>query len=160
MKKIVCIGLLSVLCACDKDELSDKVNRFNSENKSEEIKGYWKFEGAYKSSKEDNGFGNQVETIDRGEIVYFDADYQRFLHRDANTNTYSTSDRTKCHWYNDNKIIYSLYVEKNYTGVENSLEFQWPYAFGKTNDTLIVQNSGRLLYLTRHEKVPFKIRTP
>lgn len=164
MKKILCMGLLSVLYACDKDEISDKVNRFNSGNKSEELKGYWKFEGAYKLKEGDNGFnmvfGNRgVEAIGPGEMVYFDADYLRFLNHDAE-NTYSTWDRTKHYWYNDGKIIYSLNIQKPYDGMENIVEFQWPYAFGKTNDTLIVQNSGRLLYLTRHEEVPFKIWSP
>lgn len=128
--------------------------------KSEELKRFWRLEGFYKANSSsnwdnvslDNG---GVEEIGKGGIIYFDNTYLRFLNqRQDNDTLFYTFVRNRFYWFNENNMIKSLYqhdFEKE--GIKGIQEFQLPYRFGNTKDTLIVQNNKKILYLIKKEPV-------
>ena len=161
MKKLVLLLTILLCVSCDKDEIDDKVNEYKNKPRSEDLKGFWKLKGLYKSKDSqipsDLSINNGgIAGIGLDEILYLDNNYLRFLNKVNQEDTYSVNSKHRFYWYNENNFIKSVYQEK-YSNQNSEIlqEFQLPYKFGNSKDTLIVQNNGRIMYLLKTENVDF-----
>lgn len=161
MKKLVLLLTILLCVSCDKDEIDDKINEYKNKPKSEDLKGFWKLSGFYKSknpqSLSDLSISNGgVARIGYNEFLYFDNLYLRFVNKVNHGNTYSANSKHRFYWYNENNFIKSVYKENySYQNTEILQEFQLPYKFGETKDTLLIQNNGTIMYLLKTENVDF-----
>ncbi|HLV46563.1 MAG TPA: hypothetical protein VKY32_05940 [Flavobacterium sp.] len=153
MKEIMLCCAALVLLGCNEDELDDKIEFYKQQNKSEEIKGFWILKGTYGTGFLDTdveiGDGYFVR-IEAGEIMFLDDTYLRFLNK--SDNGFSMSGKNRFYWFNDDHFIKS--VHKLDFG-ENIFEFQLPYRFGQTKDTLIVFSQEKRVYLIKTEPVEY-----
>src|SRR5690606_2216447 len=162
MKKVIFLATLLLCIGCDSDEIEDKISNYKNKPKSEDLKGFWQLKGLYKP--ENNVNSNQVSLnngtiagIGLDEILFLDDNYLRFLNRSNPDEKYTVNAKDRFYWYDENNFIKSLYHQNfPYQNTETIDEFQLPYKFGETKDTLIVQSDGRIIYLLKTEDVDYE----
>lgn len=162
MKKVIFLTIISLCFSCDKDEFEDKINEYNNKPKSEDLKGFWQLKGLYKPENNENS--NEVSLrngtiagIGSNEILFLDDNYLRFLNKSNPNEKYAVDSKNRFYWCNENNYIKSLYHQSFlYQNTEIIEEFQLPYRFGETNDTLIVQSDGKIMYLLKTEDVDYE----
>lgn len=149
--------LAACLVSCD-SEIDDKINEYRNKPKMEALKGFWQLKGLYKknaTNSEPVSINNGgITGINEGEILYLDNEYLRFLKKRDNEMFYSY-EKDRFYWFSEDKFIKSMYqrsYEKNFKNIE---EFQLPYRFGESKDTLIVQSNRKVLYLLKKENVSY-----
>ena len=157
MKKVLLFCVALTLLSCNEDELDDKIDFYKNQNKSTEIQGFWMLKGIYNSEEPNDYIGTNIGISNGGiagigpeEIMFLDGTYLRFLNK--SDEGFSMSKKNRFYWFNDKSFIKSVY---KYDYGENLSEFQLPYKFGQTNDTLIVQSQGKVLYLLKNEPVEY-----
>lgn len=163
MKKIILFVAALLLVSCDKDEVEDKIKEYKNKPKSEDLKGFWQLKGFYKSDKEkpnDEAVINNgnVAGIGLDEILFMDNMYLRFLNKSQENDEvgYYLNKRERLYWYNDDKFIKSLHQDEyGNKYFDYYQEFQLPYRFGETKDTLIIQSNGRVVYLLKTDEVEY-----
>lgn len=157
MKKYLLFVLTMSLVNCD-SEIDDKINDYKNKPKAEDLKGFWQLKGLYKkeatstvSTSINNG---GVAGIGEGEILYLDHEYLRFLNKRSDGSFYSLGDR-RFYWFSEHNFIKSIYQRDNEKNFKNIEEFQLPYQFGESKDTLIVQSDKKILYLLKRENIDY-----
>lgn len=158
MKKLILLLSVLFFCvSCEKDEIDDKINEYKNKPKSEDLKGFWKLKGIYKSKSDEVSLNNgTIAGIGLNEILFLDDNYLRFLNLVNNGDTYSYNIKNRFYWYNENNFIKSVYKQEYSNQNAQFLEeFQVPYKFGETKDTLIVQQNGRVMYLLKTTDVEY-----
>lgn len=165
MKKILLLTAIFALFSCDSefDEFDDIINKYKTKPKSQELIGFWQLKGVYPPKTHNNqdiGIGfNDYIGIGYNEILFLDQDYLRFLNKALNENDslYSYNSKNKFHWFNEGNFINTLQeFEFNSKDFQNIEEYQFPYKFGQTKDTLIIQNRGHILYLLKKINVEYE----
>lgn len=160
MKKLLFLITTVTFFSCDND-LDDVVNDYKNKPKSQELIGFWQLEGVYPaiSSNQNNDIGISQGRVGIGlkEIMYLDTDYLRFLNKSSDSDSlYACNAKDKFHWYNQDLFIKSVHEEgSNTKNYHNISEYQIPYKFGLTKDTLIVQDNGKILYLLKRSDIKF-----
>lgn len=161
MKKIILFAITTLFFSCD-NEIEDTINDYKNKPKSEELKGFWLLKGIYQpdDSKEYNDpviSNGGIARIGINEIFYLDNEYLRFLNKSDNDPMYYCNAKQKFYWYNEDLYIKSLYEDQfNTDNWQNIAEYQLPYKFGQSKDTLIVQSAGQILYLTKQNNVEYE----
>jgi len=163
MEKLLLLLVVCMLLSCD-DDIDDVITRYQTNSKSQELVGFWQLKGTYPSIK--TGQNNEVAVFFNGylgithqEILFLDNDYLRFLNIAAtNGDTiYQFNTVNKFHWYNQGNLINALHQSQyNSSNYQTIQEHQFPYKFGTTKDTLILQCNGKILYLLKKINVKYK----
>lgn len=144
------------------NEIDDILNDYKTKPKSTELQGFWQLKGVYPpdSLKQDNEIGISQGWVGIGpdEIFYLDNKYLRFLNKSSDEDSlYHYNKKDRLYWYNNDKFIKSVYEEnyntKNYQYIN---EYQIPYKFGLSKDTLIVQSNYKTLYLIKRANIKFE----
>lgn len=159
MKKILLLTTIFSLFSCN-NEIDDILNDYKTKPKSEDLQGFWQLNGVYPpdSLKRDReiGISHGLVGIGPDEILYLDNEYLRFLRKSSDDDSYYYNKKDRLYWYNNEQFIKSVYESsynnKNYQNIE---EYQIPYKFGQSKDTLIVQSNSKLLYLTKKSDIKF-----
>lgn len=145
---------------CD-NEIDDILEDYKTNPKYEDLLGFWQLKGVYppNSSNQDTDIGISQGWVGIGlnEILYLDAQYLRFLNKSSeNDSLYSYNQKDRMYWYNTDKFIKSVYEESyNTKNFQNIVEYQLPYKFANSKDTLIVQSNSKILYLTKQSNIKF-----
>lgn len=158
MKKIILLSTILLCIGCDNDEIEDKISEYKNKPKSEDLKGFWQLKGNYKSDNKEVSLNNgTIAGIGLDEILFLDDNYLRFLNRSNPNEKYAVNSKDRFYWYDENNFVKSLYHQNfSYQNTEIIEEFQFPYRFGETKDTLIVQSDGRIIYLLKTEDVDYE----
>lgn len=159
MRKILFLTAVFALFSCN-NEIDDILNDYKTKPKSEDLQGFWQLNGVYPpdSLKRDReiGISHGLVGIGPDEILYLDNEYLRFLRKTSDDDSYYYNKKDRLYWYNNEQFIKSVYESsyntKNYQNIE---EYQIPYKFGQSKDTLIVQSNSKLLYLTKKSDIKF-----
>lgn len=160
MKKVLFLATIFAVFSCD-NEIDDIINDYKTKPKAKDLKGFWQLEGVYPpdSLKQDNNIGisHGLVGIGPNEILYLDNEYMRFLNKSSESDTvYYYNKKNRLYWYNTEQFIKSVYESsyntKNYQNIE---EYQIPYKFGKSKDTLIVQSNYKTLYLIKKTNIEY-----
>ena len=159
MKKILFLTVIFALFSCN-NEIDDILNDYKTKPKSEDVQGFWKLNGVYPpdSLKRDKEIGISHGWVGIGpdEILYLDNEYLRFLRKSSDDDSYYYNKKDRLYWYNNEQFIKSVYESSyNTKNFQNIEEYQIPYKFGQSKDTLIVQSNGKLLYLTKKWDIKF-----
>lgn len=110
--------------SCDKDD--DRIDFYKSQNRSEELKGWWK-----RISNEEHPDYMVFEEFTYKNVTYLE-----------NQGYYNPSEGD--YWYNNNSHIFSLSVSNfKSNGVENQI----PYKMNITKDTLQLYNEATGYYV-------------
>jgi len=160
MKKILLLTTIFALFSCN-NEIDDILNDYKTKPKSEDLQGFWQLNGVYPpdSLKRDREIGISHGWVGIGpdEILYLDNEYLRFLRKSSDDDSYYYNKKDRLYWYNNEQFIKSVYEEsyntKNYQYIN---EYQIPYKFGQSKDTLIVQSNYKTLYLIKRVNIKFK----
>src|SRR5690606_13731461 len=162
MRKIMFFAVLLFCVGCDNDETENTISTYKNKPKSADLKGFWQLKGIYKPSNDENpndiSLNNgAIAGIGFDEILFLDDNYLRFLNKVNFSDTYSLNAKNRFYWYDENNFIKSLY-HQNFPNQQTEIieEFQFPFRFGETKDTLIVQNRGRIIYLLKTEDVDYE----
>lgn len=159
MKKILFLTAVFALFSCN-NEIDDILNDYKTKPKSEDLQGFWQLNGVYptdslKSDKE-IGISHGLVGIGPDEILYLDNEYLRFLRKSSDDDSYYYNKKDRLYWYNNEQFIKSVYESSyNTKNFQNIEEYQIPYKFGQSKDTLIVQSNNKLLYLTKKSDIKF-----
>lgn len=165
MKKLFLIASFFALFSCDNnsDEFDTILNRYKTHPKSQALIGFWQLKGIYppnESSDNQNSFigFNPYLGIKYNEILFLDADYLRFLNQSSdNDEMYIHHSKYKFYWFNTASVIKTLQLsEFNSDNYQQAQEYQFPYKFGDTKDTLIVQSNGGVFYLLKKISVHYE----
>ena len=166
MRKILFLATIFALFSCDNqfDDFDDIINKYKTKPKSQELVGFWQLKGVYppktSPNNQDIGIGfNGYLGIGYNEILFLDQDYLRFLNKSSNDNDtlFSHNSKNKFHWFNEGNLINALQqFEFNSKDFQNIQEYQFPYKFGQTKDTLIIQSRGDILYLLKKISVDYE----
>jgi hypothetical protein len=163
MKKLLLSSFVFMLLSCE-DGIDDAISKYQTSPKSQELVGFWQLKGTYPPIKTWQNhdvavFFNGYLGIGHQEILFLDNDYLRFLNI-ASTNgdtIYQFNGVNKFHWYNQGNFIMALHQSQyNSSNYQNIQEYQFPYKFGTTKDTLILQCNGKILYLLKKIDVKYK----
>lgn len=163
MKKLLVLLCVLIFISCE-NGINDVINRYQIHPKSQELVGFWQLKGTYPPDKNQNNnetavFFNGYLGIGYQEILFLEIDYLRFLNI-ASTNSdtiYQYNSENKFLWYNKSNFINALHQSQyNSSNYQNIQEYQFPYKFGITKDTLILQSNGRVFYLLKKINVNYK----
>lgn len=161
MKKIFFVVTLFAIFSCN-NEIDDIVNDYKTKPKSEDLYGFWQLEGVYPIKNTANpitdiGIGQGLVGIGLKEILFLDNQYLRFLNKSSDGDSlYAYNSKNKFYWYNENQLIKSVHESDfNSKNFQNINQYQIPYKFGQSKDTLVVQSNGTLLYLIKKTNVDY-----
>lgn len=165
IKNLFIITTVLALLSCnDNDEMDEILKRYETKHKSQNLIGFWQLEGFYPpdSLKKDTSIKisfDRYTFIEKEEFFYIDSEYLRLLKKSSNVNDslYNYNSNNTFYWYNEGVFLRTLYYSGNTSSsFQNILEYQFPYKFGETKDTLIIQNNENILYLLKKINVNYK----
>ena len=88
--------------------------------------------------------------------MYLDHEYLRFLNKSDSDSLFNYNQKDRLYWYNTENLIKSVYEESyNNKNFQNITEYQLPYKFGKSKDTLIVYSNYKTQYLIKRSDIKF-----
>ncbi|MEG0851980.1 MAG: hypothetical protein RSH24_19070 [Flavobacterium sp.] len=160
MRKILLLTTVFALFSCN-NEIDDILNDYKTKPKSADLQGFWQLEGVYPpdSLKRDKEIGISQGWVGIGpdEILYLDNEYLRFLNKSTDEDSlYHYNKKDRLYWYNNDKFIKSVYEESyNTKDFQNITEYQIPFKFGGSKDTLVVQSNHKTLYLIKRSNIKF-----
>lgn len=159
MKKILLLTAIFALFSCN-NEIDDILNDYKTKPKSADLQGFWQLKGVYPpdSLKHDKEIGISHGWVGIGsdEILYLDNEYLRFLNKSEDDGSFYYNKEHRMLWYNNEQFIKSVYEESyNTKNFQYITEYQIPYKFGLSKDTLIVQSNHKTLYLIKRSNIKF-----
>lgn len=160
MKKILLLTAIFALFSCN-NEIDDILNDYKTKPKSADLQGFWQLKGVYPSDSlkwdKDIGISHGWVGIGSDEILYLDNEYLRFLNKSSDADSlYHYDKKDRLYWYNNDKFIKSVYEESyNTKDFQNITEYQIPFKFGGSKDTLVVQSYQKTLYLIKRSNIKF-----
>ncbi len=160
MKKVLFLATIAMLCGCN-NEIDDILNDYKTKPKLEDLYGFWQLEGVYPPDtlNVDYEVGISQGTVGIGlkEIMYLDHEYLRFLNKSDGDSLFYYNQKDRLYWYNTEMLIKSVYEStyntKNHQYID---EYQLPYKFGKSKDTLIAFSNYKTQYLIKRSDIKFK----
>lgn len=163
MKKIILFVPFILMFICCNDDTNDIIQQYQTKRKSQELVGFWKLKGIYPPNLEHQNttieisFNNEIGIVEN-EILFLDIQYLRFLNKSRNVNdsVYILNSKNKYLWYNEAGFIKSLFQAQQADKLITIKEYQFPYKFGQTKDSLIVENNGKVYYLLKQISVDYK----